>query len=309
MKTKQKYNNKEIYGGIIGDMVGSIYEWKPIKDKAYDKSFSYWKGPMLFHHDGLPNYGSRFTDDTVCGLAIANALCKFVGPSKLFFDLIPNEKKCKELFVKSLKELCPKYEWVGYGERFYMWVVSHYNDEPYGSYGNGSAMRVFPIGLFYPLKPGNYDLVLKKTRELARWSAQITHDHPEGIKGAESVAAAMVMARAGKSKDEIREYIEAEFEYDLHRDLDVIRKDYQFDVSCQGSVPESILCFLKGENFEECIRYAVTMGGDADTMGCMTGAIAGCFHDIPNKMIKQCRARLDQELIDIIDRFEQTVIL
>ena len=288
--------NNAIYGGVIGDMVGSVYEWHPIKSETY--TFPLW------HGEASPKArGSRFTDDTVCGLAIADALFKVQN--------FRNSNSIKDAFIDSLKDLCPKYEWVGYGGNFWNWVANPKDRQPYQSWGNGSAMRVFPIGLMldasaFASRAGESNMDLKfvsyfltVTRRLARLSAEITHDHPEGVKGAESVASAMFLARhkdmlgTTNIKQYIKEYIEQEFGYNLHRSLDSIRKDYRFDVSCQGSVPESIICFLEGNSFEECIRLSVSLGGDADTMGCITGGMASCLYPIPDDMLTQARARLD----------------
>lgn len=291
-------NKDAVYGAIIGDMIGSVYEWSPtIKDHV--NNFTLWFGNPLFHKDGIPNQGSRFTDDTVCGLAIADALCYLPSDA--------GDEEYKRAFVKSLKDLCPQYLWCGYGGNFETWMLSK-NTEPYGSYGNGSAMRVFPIGLLNLLEsydPYTSEPALTAHRHLARLSAETTHNHEEGIKGAEATVSAMILARCGCGKNEIRSYIESEFGYDLHRSLDDIRPNYHFDVSCQGSVPESILCFIKGRNFEECIRLAVSLGGDADTMGCITGAIASCYYQIPIPMLLQCKSRLDKKLLDIAKNFQK----
>ena len=286
-----------IYGGIIGDMVGSVYENNPCLKNKVD-SFPLWTGKAKLKkkmHESQ-RVGSRFTDDTVTGLAVAKTLMEI----KDFKD----DNAVKRAFAKNMKDLCPLYEWAGYGSRFWVWLTApegNLNNEPYQSYGNGSAMRVFPVGLMFDS--------LEETRRIARLSAVITHDHEEGVKGAEAVASAMFLARAGKDKDEIRRYIINEFAttdyYTLNKSCNEIRPEYKFDVSCQGSVPESIQCFLEGKNYEECVRLAVSLGGDADTMGCIAGAIAACIYPIPAKMIKQARARLTPELRGIADGFNE----
>lgn len=286
-----------IYGGIIGDMVGSIYEWKPcLKDKVY--TFPLWQGsPIQFLRHESQRTGSRYTDDTVTGLAVADALLHI----KDFSD----DEAVKQAFISSMKEICPRYEWTGFGNRFWIWLRSP-KSEPYNSWGNGSAMRVFPVGMMFDS--------LEKTRHIARLSAEITHNHSEGIKGAESVASVMYLARTGASKQTIKDYITKEyggnqpFSYNLNRRLEDIRSGYGFYGSCQESVPESILCFLEGNSYEECIRLAVSLGGDSDTMGCITGAMAAMMYPIPKKMIRQAKLRMPKELHRIADTFEKAIV-
>ena len=265
-----------IFGGIIGDMVGSLYEWNPcLKDKV--NTFPLWKGfPIQFLQHESQRTGSRYTDDTVCGLAIADALMQVNNFS--------DEEEVKSACIHSLKTICPQYEWAGYGSRFWIWVSSPMErSKPYNSWGNGSAMRVFPAGMLFD--------TIEQTRQVARWTAEITHNHLDGIKGAESTAAAMFLARTGHPKEEIKAYLTQEFggnvpfSYDFDRKLDDIRPKYGFYGSCKESVPESILCYLEGKSFEECIRLAVSLGGDSDTMGCITGSIAAMQYEIPNKML------------------------
>lgn len=282
--------NNSIYGGIIGDMVGSIYEWRPcLKDKI--NTFPFWSGKRYqpFTHPANRK-GSKYTDDTVTGICFMKALLEI----KDFND----ESEVKETFKRILREICPLHEWTGFGSRFWIWVTApegNANQKPYNSWGNGSAMRVFPIGLYFD--------TLEETQKIARWSAEITHNHEKGVAGAVSVASAMFLARQGKSKEEIKEYITKEFGYDLNRDLNEIRKTYGFDVSCQGSVPESIMCFLEGNSFEECVRLAVSLGGDADTMGCITGSMAACMYQIPDIHYKEAYWRLPKEFRKIIKEF------
>ena len=283
-----------IYGGIIGDMVGSIYEWKPcLKDKVM--TFPLWKGfPFLFGKHESQRTGSRYTDDTVCGLAIADAM--------MHIQDFSNEDEVKTACIKSLKTICPKYEWAGFGNQFWIWVSSPMErSQPYNSWGNGSAMRVFPVGMLFDN--------IEDTRRVARWTAEITHNHIDGIKGAECTASAAFLSRAGESKESTRIYLSEHFgkntvfSYDFDRKLDDIRPKYGFYGNCLQSVPESILCFLEGNNFEECIRLAVSLGGDNDTMGCICGGIASMAYPIPESMLKQARMRLPKELRDIAERF------
>lgn len=292
--------NNAIYGGIIGDMVGSIYEYTSgkLKDKVYD--FPFWTGKARlspFKREEQRE-GSKFTDDTVTGLAIANALIKTNDYS--------NDKEVKKFIAQNMRSICPDYEWTGFGSRFWIWLTAYegnLNFEPYQSYGNGSAMRVFPIGLFFSS--------LEETRRMARLSAEVTHDHAEGIRGAEATASVMYLARTGETKEKIRQYIIDEFSdeflYRLDKSCDEIRPKYHFDVTCQGTVPEAIQCFLEGNSFEECVRLAVSLGGDADTIGCITGAMAACMYPIPESDVKQAKARLTPELRVIAECFNQAV--
>lgn len=285
-----------IFGAIIGDMVGSVHEFNSyaLKGKTYD--FPLWKGKAklpFFKHESQRT-GSTFTDDTVTGLALANALVKIKD--------FQNEKVVKQAFIDSMKELCPKYEWTGFGNGFWNWVSSPNNEkcnQPYNSYGNGSAMRVFPIGLAFDN--------IEDTRRIARWSAEVTHNHPEGVKGAEVTASVMFLARQGKSKQEIKDYVIKEFSdgrlYLLDRTCDEIRPEYSFNEICQTTVPEAVQCFLEAKDFEEAIRLSVSLGGDADTIGCITGAMAACMYPIPKKMIHQAYTRLTKELRIITEEF------
>lgn len=289
-------NPNSIFGPIIGDMVGSLYEWRPcLKDKVY--TFPLWQGSafQLLKHESQRT-GSRYTDDTVCGLAIADALMQI----KDYKD----DEEIKSAFIKSMKDLCVKYEWTGFGNRFWIWVTAPPEQtKPYESWGNGSAMRVFPVGMLFDS--------LEETRRIARLSAEVTHNHPDGIKGADCVASAMFLARTGTPKEKIKDFLTQEFggavqySYNFNRTLDEIRPQYGFYGSCRESVPESVLCFLEGKNFEECIRLAVSLGGDSDTMGCISGSMAAMTYTIPNAMVKQARKRLSKELLKIADAFSE----
>ncbi len=250
-------------GSIAGDIIGSIYEKRPLKTKDF---------PLFGKH-------SRFTDDTVLTIAVA--------------DCILNQKDC----TKTFQEYGRKYPKKGYGSRFQNWIFSE-NPEPYNSYGNGSAMRVSPIGFYYK--------TLKDVMENAEKSAIVTHNHPEAIKGAQSVACAIFLAKTGKSKGEIKAFITDTFGYNLDRSLDKIRETYQFDVSCQGSVPESIISFLESTDYEDAVRNAISLGGDSDTMACIAGAIAQAFYkEIPDEIVLETKARLNQEFLGIIEKFEK----
>jgi len=257
-------------GAIIGDMIGSPYEWHNVKAK----DFKLFRGR------------SRFTDDSVMTIAVAEAL---VTAQKQ--DCLDDEQSVKNLLIDAMHKWGNRYPKAGYGGRFYHWLADR-EREPYNSWGNGSAMRVSPAGWIAD--------DLETTRCLARWTAEVTHNHPEGVKGAEAVASAIFLARTGASKEEIKEYVVNEFAYDLYRTCDEIRPDYEFDVSCQGSVPEAIIAFLEGKDFEDVIRNAVSLGGDSDTIAAMAGSIAEAFFGVPKWMAKECLSRLPADMREVI---------
>jgi ADP-ribosylglycohydrolase len=252
-------------GAIIGDIVGSIYEFDSIKTK----DFPFFQEKCYF------------TDDTVLTLAIAEAL---------------TDGGIKDDFIRRLKDFTIKYPARGYGGRYRRWAFSD-GKEAYNSYGNGSAMRVSSIAWWYD--------TLAEVEAKATESALVTHSHPEGIKGAQATAASIFLARTGATKDEIRDYIEKTYDYDLSRTLDSIRPDYTFDVTCQGSVPESIISFLESTSFEDAIRNAVSLGGDADTMAAIAGSIAEGFYDVPNEFKEKGLSYLDDDLRCIYHRFNR----
>lgn len=250
-------------GAIAGDIIGSVYEACPIKKT------------------GFPLFGlySTFTDDTVLTIATAYAILEKVDYGKAF------------------KAFGQKYPDAGYGGSFYHWLFSP-DSSPYHSWGNGSAMRVSPVGFAFD----SIDDILRE----AERSAAVTHDHPEGIKGAQAVALAVFFARKGEGKKYIRREISRRFAYDLGRTLDEIRPEYRFDVSCQGSVPESITAFLESNDFEDAVRKAVSLGGDSDTMACIAGGIAHAFYsEIPEDVSANVRKRLPEEFLLIVDAFNE----
>ena len=206
-----------------------------------------------------------------------------------------NEGYDGEQLVSYMKELGQAYPYAGYGSMFNAWLWRE-ESHPYGSYGNGAAMRVSPIGL--------YALTLRDALEGAKISAEVSHSHPEGIKGAQAVAAAVWMANNGYPKNAIREYIERKFGYDMSRTIDEIRPTYKWDSSCQRSVPEAIIAFLDGWNFEDVVRLAVSLGGDADTQAAIAGGIAACIYPIPEYILTECEKRLPTELLEIMRNFE-----
>lgn len=254
-----------LLGTICGDIIGSSYEWDSTKDCNF----------QLFDED------SRFTDDTVCTIAIADALIH------------------KKPFDESLRYWCRKYPRAGYGKMFRYWI-SAVGSLPYRSWGNGSAMRVSGVGA--------YGDSLDEVLDWSAKSAVVSHSHPQGIKGAQATAAAIYLALTGKSKSEIKTYIETKFGYNLSRRYSEIQPGYSFDVSCQGSVPESIICFLESDDYETTIRKAVAMGGDADTMAAIAGGIAAAYYgEIPSHILDQCMVRLPQEFKDVINEFNKKV--
>ncbi len=248
-------------GAIAGDIIGSRFEHARIKSKEFE----------------LFNRQSVFTDDTVLTIAVADSL----------LHKIPYHKKFREYFHY--------YPAAGYGGRFRRWARSP-KPAPYGSYGNGSAMRVSPIAW-------HYDSLSDVLNE-ALHSAEMTHNHPEGIKGAQAVAAAIYLARKGSSKDEIKSYIEEQFNYDLSSNINAIRENYGFEISCQKSVPQAIIAFLESIDFEDAVRNAVSLGGDSDTLACMAGGIAEAFYGgIPTDIAEETLRRLDERMNDIYTQF------
>lgn len=266
-------------GAIIGDIVGSTREWHNVKTEGFEL---------------LPQ-GSRFTDDTVMTLAVAKWLMDD-----------PSHKA--DSLVRIMQDMGRRYPNAGYGGLFRRWLNSD-NPQPYGSYGNGSAMRVSPVGM--------YAKSLDEALELARITASVTHNHPEGIKGAQAVAAAVYMQLNEEFdvKGEVKRYVEANFGYDLDIKLEDIRNEYRFDASCQGSVPIAIMAFLQRYNALDTLRLAISMGGDSDTIGCMATSIAyacpfniiSSHTNIPKDVVAKCRELLPKELLEINDRFEAFV--
>jgi ADP-ribosylglycohydrolase len=223
---------------------------------------------------------STFTDDTVLTVAVA--------------DCLLNNKD----YTLSLQTWGRRYPDAGYGGNFINWIFDK-NPRPYNSWGNGSAMRVSPIAWAFD--------TLEQVQQEAKKSAEVTHNHPEGMKGAQAVATAIFLARQGSDKAAIKAYIEAHYAYDLSRKIEEIRPDYRFDVSCQGSVPEAIIAFLESENFEESIRLAISLGGDSDTQACIAGSIAEAFYGlVPAEIADEVVKRLPKDLRLVTEKFKQT---
>lgn len=252
-------------GALVGDIVGSVYEfWN-----AQTKDFELFT-PM-----------SRFTDDSVMTLALAKWL-------------LEDETRGKEHLVRCMQELGRRYPRAGYGENFGWWLRQD-SPQPYNSWGNGSAMRVSPVGL--------WAATLDEALALSARSAEVSHNHPEGVKGAQAVAASIFLCRQGAEKKEIRDYVEKTFGYDLHRSIADIRPRYSFHVSCQRSVPEAIIAFLEGNSFEEVLRLSIWLGGDSDTIACIACSIAACLYPIPEEIAARCDALLTDDLRSIKNRF------
>ena len=270
-----------MYGAILGDMIGRPYEFlRAVKDRNFE----------------LFNKRSVFSDDSVMTIAVAEALLKVTdGRSRAFTTEDPEiENRFKEILIDSLKKWGRRYPDAGYGGRFMAWLLSD-KREPYNSYGNGSAMRVSAAGYVAD--------DLETTIKVAAWTAEVTHNHHEGVKGAEAVAACIFMARKGCTKEEIKGYVESAFHYDLSRTVDEIKPGYSFDVSCQGSVPESIICFLEADSFESAVRNAVYLGGDTDTMGAIAGSIAEAYYGVPESLKEECRKRVTPEMLEVLTKF------
>ena len=254
-----------LYGTIYGDIAGSTYEFRPVKD---------------YNFTTVPSK-STFTDDTVMTCAVALWLME--------------DKKDLNMLVKCMQKMGQRFPRAGYGGMFRKWLITD-DPKPYGSFGNGSAMRVSPCA--WAAKS------LEEAEYLAEQTAIVTHNHPEGIKGAKAVAAAIYMARNGASKEGIKEYVTKTYGYNLDRTISGIRQSgYKFDSTCQGSVPESIIAFLEGNSFEEVIRLAIFLGGDADTQAAIAGSIAEAFYGIPPRLIGDVDKRLDRELTTIVNKF------
>lgn len=253
-------------GAIAGDIIGSVYEHAPIKTKDF---------PLFGPH-------SRFTDDSVLTVAVADAILH--GRS----------------YLEAVRDFGRRYPHAGYGASFHAWLSAD-DPQPYHSWGNGAAMRVSPVGYAFATEA--------EVLDQARRTAAITHDHPEGIKGAQATALAVFLARTARDKAVIRRRIAAEFGYDLDRSVDGIRPDYAFDISCQGTVPEAIVCFLDAVSYEDAVRNAVSLGGDSDTLACITGGIAAAFYgEVPAPIRAEVMTRLPDDLRDAVAAFAREYV-
>lgn len=250
-------------GAIIGDVVGSLYEFGSEKSKYF---------PFLTSN-------CRPTDDSIMTVAVG---CACVDAD------LSDEENFKRVLTLRMREIGRLYPNAGYGEGFYRWLMDD-RMGPYGSMGNGSAMRVSPVAWVAES--------LEDAERLARWSAEVTHDHPDGIRGAQAVAAAIYLAREGADREQIRSYIEEKY-YDLSRTLDEIRPGYKPDLTCEGSVPQAIRCFLEARDFEDAIRNAISLGGDGDTQAAMAGAIAEAYFGIPEELQERIFDYMDETLTE-----------
>ena len=262
--------NKGIIGTICGDIIGSAYEFHKTKDMGF----------KLF----TPK--SKFTDDTVMTCAVAEWL-------------MDDPKHTHEELVRTMHRYGDNYPHSGYGGMFKKWLANHLT-EPYHSFGNGSAMRVSPVGF--------YANTLEEALQLAQISAEVTHDHPEGIIGAQAVAATIFLLRSGKWVEKGKKFLKEYCFYDLDeiaKDWDDIRRFYSFDVTCQGSVPEAIYCGVHHSLYEDSIREAVSLGGDADTQAAIAGGISAAVDEVPEHILNPCLELLDPGLADVVERFNE----
>ena len=263
-------------GSITGDIVGSIYEFDNIKTKDFE----------LFDRN------CEFTDDTVMTVAVAKALMNFEEIDE------ENIEEFKEHLITTMHEIGKKYPDCGYGGHFYSWIMKGKRD-PYNSFGNGSAMRVSAVGW--------YANTLEGAELVAKATAEVSHNHPEGIKGAVVTAGATFLARNGATMDELREYVSQYYTIDFS--LDEIRPKYEFDVTCQGTVPQAMQCFFESCSFEDAIRNAISIGGDSDTLAAITGAVAEAFYGIDEEIKETALSFLDERLLDITLGFENEYLL
>lgn len=252
-----------MYGAIIGDIIGSIYEFHNVRHKG-----------ISIDHPGM-----HFTDDTVLTIATMDAILHpEIGYAKMY----------KQYFRDYVDSNC------GFGGRFYQWGLSD-SLEPYDSFGNGSAMRVSPVAWIYDTE----EEVLSE----AKRSAEVTHNHPEGIKGAQAIALAIFLARRGVDKEIIGSTITERFGYSLSSSIEELQKTNIFDETCQGSVPDVLICFLNSNGFEDCIRTSISIGGDSDTIACMAGSIAEAYYGLDKKWIKFADDHLNNYLRNVVKAF------
>ena len=262
-----------MYGAILGDIIGCPYE--------FDRGNKTKDFPLF-------STESEFTDDTVMTIAVADAFMEAIASGA-------TEQELKGKLVEKMQDYGKRYPYAGYGSRFSCWLTANH-PAPYSSFGNGSAMRVSSVAWLYN------DII--SVVNAARISAEVTHNHPEGIKGAQATAAAIFLARTGASKAKIKSFIHGEFGYDLSRTCDQIRPTYRHVESCQETVPEAITAFLEGDSFEDVIRTAVSLGGDCDTLTAIAGSVAEAFYGVPEKLKDECRNRLTTDLGAVLHRFD-----
>ncbi len=262
-------------GAILGDMIGAPYE--------FDRGGKTKDFPLFGRK-------SRFTDDSVMTVAVAEALLDARGKS---------DAEIRAALVRSMQKWGRRYPKAGYGGMFIRWLLMTENPQPYGSYGNGSAMRASAAGWLFD--------DLDSTRHIAALTASVSHDHPEGIKGAESTAAAIYLARTGSSMEEIRAYAEREFGYDLSQSCAALRYKNRHDETCQVTMPLVFAAFLESTDYEDAIRNAVSLGGDTDTIACITGGIAEAYYGVPDAIAAEGRKRLPDDMFAVLARFENAL--
>jgi len=265
-----------MYGAILGDVVGSRFEFD--------------RGPWTKEFE-LVTARCGWTDDTVMTVAVAEALLKAGREASV--------ETIKEECIRSMKKWGRKYPNAGYGARFVRWVLTN-EPTPYNSLGNGSAMRVSAAGWLYDS--------LERTREVAKATAEVSHNHPEGIKGAECTAAVMFLARTGAGKEEIREYVTREFGYDISKTVDQVRPFHHHDETCMDALPKALISFFEGESYEDVIRNAVSLGGDTDTIAAIAGAMGEAFFGMPAKLRALCLANVEADMAEVVKRFDEAIL-
>lgn len=256
-----------MFGAIIGDIVGSRFQFHSHKSKRFE-----------FFHSGC-----YFTDDSVMTIAIGTSLLECYG----------NFENLSEVAVSIMQKIGRAYPYCGYGGLFRLWLKSAV-PHPYNSYGNGAPMRVSTCGIV--------GKSLAEVKMLSRKVTEVTHNHPEGLKAAEAIATCVYLARTGSSKKDLLDYVQTYY-YPMNFTLDEIRDDYEFDVSSQGSTPQALKAFFESVDFEDAIRNAISIGGDSDTIGAITGAVAGAYYGIPSWMIDKAKTYLDQQLRSLCETF------
>jgi len=262
---------KGILGAVAGDIIGSRFEWNNYKAKDFELFGKY----------------CHFTDDSVMTIAVTKALLECNG----------NYENLSDKAISSMQQIGKLYPSAGYGGSFHVWLLS-LTPKPYNSWGNGSAMRVSACA--YMAKS------LEEAMELSHKVTAVTHNHPEGLKGAEAIAVATYMALHGSTKEEIKQYVLKNY-YNIDFTLDSIRDSYHFDVSCQGSVPQALQAFFEAEDYEDAIRNAISIGGDSDTISAITGAVACAYYGMPNEIKEKAYAILTPDLKEIVDIFDNHI--
>ena len=260
-----------MYGAIIGDIIGSRFEFNNLLSKDFT----------------LLTGSSRFTDDTVMTCAVAQAI----------LDSAPDRSDLSEKAVAAMQRIGRQYPCCGYGRKFFDWMFTE-NPQPYNSCGNGSAMRISAVGFAAES--------MEQAKEMSAAVTKVSHDHPEGMKGAEATAVAIVLARQGKSKEEIKAYIEKNYAYDLSETVDGYREKWggHGKEICQVSVPQAFVCFFEGEDYEDVIRNCISIGGDSDTIAAIAGGIAEAYFGVPEHLVNACKKILSPELLEICEVFE-----